>query len=506
MRAGSPAAIVTTSGTAVANLFPAVVEASMSGVPMVVLSADRPGELRASGANQTIDQVKLFGSYVRHTHDLLPPGPHSAGSAALTAVDAAVRFATASADPGPVHLNCQLREPLAPALAPLSPALAAPLATWEASRLPFTLSAAVPAAAVGSEAAAQPGPALAHALRVLAGASRGTVLAGQLRSGADRVAALRVARLLGWPVVADMLSGLRAAPAAAGVILHVDTLLTDEALHEHLRPDCVLQIGAPFVSKRVSQFLASCAAGGVSGPGASAMPWLLATPRPQRLDEHHCITAHLQLDAPALAAMLAAVQHDAPPAPQQQRAALAAYRSRLTMLDAAAGTALHHQVLAPAGPRPVTEPAAAMTVAANLPDGHGLFVGSSMPIRDLDMYGQLPGRLGLTAPVACNRGASGIDGVVSCAAGFAAGLQRPATLLVGDVSFLHDANGLLTLQNQQRDVPLTIVLINNSGGGIFHFLPIHASVEKGAHCATLACNHALLVRLCGSLLHRLRNT
>lgn len=462
----APVAVVTTSGTAVANLFPAVVEASMSAVPLVVLSADRPGEVRATGANQTIDQVNIFGSYVRHAADLQPPGPHVSGAVALTAAAAAVRHAVAAGDPGPVQLNCQFREPLAPIATSLSPHLTAGLAAWEASGQPYTRH--VDTAAGGAA------PALTAVVATLRRAACGVVVAGQLDSSADRLAARAIAAALGWPIVADVLSGLRVRSASPLVIHHLDTLLATPVgapdQTAELRPDCILQVGAPLVSKRISQFLRSAAR---PADGGAAAPWLLVSRRAARRDEHHCVSAHLTLPPAALAAALRSCGC-------RGGAASSAYAARLAAADHAAAARLHDAVLRPVDTSVVTEPAVAMTVAAHLPAEHGLFVGSSMPIRDLDMYGTFRGGLsGLSNPVSANRGASGIDGVVSTAAGFAAGLQRPATLLVGDLSFLHDTNGLLLLNEQAAGAALTVVLINNGGGGIFHFLPIHDAIDEG---------------------------
>jgi isochorismate synthase / 2-succinyl-5-enolpyruvyl-6-hydroxy-3-cyclohexene-1-carboxylate synthase / 2-succinyl-6-hydroxy-2,4-cyclohexadiene-1-carboxylate synthase / o-succinylbenzoate synthase len=478
---GNPVTVITTSGTAVANLLPAVVEASMSHVPLIILSADRPGELRATGANQTIDQIKIFGGYVRYMEDLQPPGPHVLGASSLTTVDAAVRHAVCPTDPGPVHVNCQFRAPLAPAPEPLSTTLTSHLALWEASRCPFTFHVAAPLPPLH---AGPPSAALAEALALLAGAQRGMVVVGQLRDARHRVAALRIARSLGWPLVADILSGLRVNDNAgakgdsqpAVIIHHLDTLLTDANLHKYLRPDCILQIGAPFVSKRISQFLASSARGSsMEGHIGPPVPWLLVSQRPHRRDEHHCVSAHVEGEPQHLAASLtssAFTQHI-------PKRCSGAYCSLLAALDASASACMQRAVLQPAHEFGVTEPAVAMTLAQYLPPRHGLFIGSSMPIRDLDMYARLAGSNGLSSPVASNRGASGIDGVLSSAAGFAAGLQRPTTLLVGDVSFLHDTNGLLLLNDQSQAAPLTVVLINNSGGGIFHFLPVHDAVPEG---------------------------
>ena len=463
---GHPAAVVTTSGTAVANLMPAVVEASMSGVPMVILSADRPAEMRATGANQTIDQVKIFGGYVRHAADVPPPEPHMRGAAALTAVDAAVRHATAPAAPGPVQINVQLREPLAPVPAPLSAGLTAHLRSWEARRSPYTAHhPPLPLTLGGADHRALPWD-------VLARAERGLLVVGELRSAADRGAARRVARCLGWPVAADVLSGLRVGAHEGGVAVvhHLDALLTDRVLAEGLRPDCVLQIGARLVSKRVAALLAAAAERGA--------PWLQVTERPHRHDEHHCVSHLVQLAPPQFAAALAQ-------SPLRPRAQRTRFCERLCAADAAAAACLHTTVLQPLRGTPPSEPAVAMLLAQHLPDDHGLFVGSSMPIRDLDMFARgrarRGGSTGAGAPIASNRGASGIDGVLSSAAGFAAGLGQPTTLLVGDVSFLHDTNGLLCLHDRPQRAPLTVVLINNSGGGIFHFLPIAEAVGEGAH-------------------------
>lgn len=486
-------AVVTTSGTAVANLLPAAVEASASAVPLVLLTADRPAELRGCGANQTIDQVKIFGGYVRHAVDLPPPEPSPGYSApaVLTAVDAAVRHAVNSSDPGPVHINCQFRDPLAPVAtahgAPDAAALA-PLASWAArtspftAHLPFSPSAALPAAA------ALP-PSIAAVVQQLSGARRGLVLCGELRAPADREAVRAIASALGWPIAADVLSGLRVGapdtPSGPIVLHHLDTVLTDANMHEAAAPDCVLQIGVHVVSKRVMQLLSS-------RQRSHGVPWIHVSASPDRHDERHTVAALLQCSPAQLCAALPASTMHA----QRSRA----YAERLAALDAAVGATLRSRLLSPAaaGATRVTEPAVAATVAAHLPRGHGLFAGNSMPVRDLDMFTTARPRSPLAPPggaaadgapdpnpVAANRGASGIDGVLSSAAGFAAGLRGPATLVLGDLSFLHDTNGLMLVRAQPPGAPLTVVLVNNSGGGIFSFLPIADAVPEGAIRARL---------------------
>lgn len=503
----APVAVLTTSGTAVANLLPAVVEAAASAVPVVLLTADRPADLRACGANQTIDQVKIFGGYVRHAVDLPPPEatPSYSPAAVLTAVDAAVRHAVHAAAPGPVHLNCQFREPLAPVATAdgVPDGTAAALQAWAESTEPFTSHVPfVPGSPPGAAAAAALPPPSAAAVRRMLAAQRGLVLCGELRSPADRQAARSIAEALGWPIAADVLSGLRvgAVEAAAGatVLHHLDTLLCDSHMHAVVAPDCVLQIGAHIVSKRTLQFLADRAR-------AHEMPWLHVTAAPDRHDERHTVTALLQCTPAQLCAVLP------PAAARTQRSS--AYRTRLAELDAAVCATLRSRLLSGAAAAEasdeVTEPEVAAAVAAHLPQSHGLFVGNSMPIRDLDMFTTPRARTPMAPPddgvdpagpdpnpVAANRGASGIDGVLSSAAGFAAGLCTPVTLVVGDLSFLHDTNGLMLVRAQPPGAPLTVVLINNGGGGIFNFLPVADAVPAGAQTpartSRVRCAHPVL--------------
>eukprot|EP00892_Ulva_mutabilis_P000338 jgi/Ulvmu1/10304/UM060_0106.1 len=489
--AAAPVAIVTTSGTAVANLLPAAVEAAASAVPLVLLTADRPAELRACGANQTIDQVKLFGGYVRHAVDLPPPdaSPAYSASSVLTVIDAAVRHAVNPSAPGPVHVNCQLRDPLAPVVTAQGVPVdtMAPLASWANTTAPFTThlhfspSALVAAAGAAAAVAALP-PLLDGVVQQLSTAQRGLVLCGELRTLEDRQAARDIAQTLGWPIAADVLSGLRVgAPVATDgpvVLHHLDTILTDAHMHEAAAPDCVLQIGVHVVSKRIMQLLADRA-------HSHSMPWFHVTPSPDRHDERHTVAALLQCTPAQLRAAVPPVATPSPPR--------SAYATRLAALDAAVSDVLRSRLLSPAGTADasaeVTEPAVAAVIAAHLPPGHGLFAGNSMPIRDLDMFTTPRARSPLTPPdnsgrpadpnpVAANRGASGIDGVLSSAAGFAAGLRGPATLVVGDLSFVHDTNGLMLVRAQPPGAPLTVVLVNNGGGGIFSFLPIADAVPE----------------------------
>ncbi|KAK9806829.1 hypothetical protein WJX72_004058 [[Myrmecia] bisecta] len=447
-----PAAVITSSGTAVANLLPAVIEASQSNVPLLLLTADRPGELRDTSANQTIDQVKIFGGCTRWAVDVPPPDPAVPARMVLTTVDTAVRYATGT-PAGPVHLNCQFREPLAPVQAAWPEPVLQGLDRWTSSTAPFTAPVSIPAAATLSTAATD--GSLAALLGALQTTQRGLLVVGELATPADCVAAQQISSTLQWPVVADVLSGLKvgsrstSAPAAPATLQFFDHLLLDKEAWPALRPEVVLQLGGRLTSKRTAQFLEWAALGDVSA-SRGACTWIFADETPQRHDAAHLLSHRMQLPLATLAQGLAQGM-----ASEQRRRT--PYGHLLTMLDETAGREIS---LALQEIGVLTEPHVARALSQALPPGDGLFLGNSMPIRDMDM------------------GASGIDGVLSTAAGFAFGLDRGVTLVVGDVSFLHDINGLNLLRSGEMRPPLTVVLINNGGGGIFSFLPIADSIPE----------------------------
>ncbi|CAG9463771.1 unnamed protein product [Pedinophyceae sp. YPF-701] len=474
---GSPAAVITSSGTAVANLLPAVVEASQSGVPLLLLTADRPGELRDTGANQTIDQVKIFGRYVRWEFDLGPPSGDVRARMALTAVSSAVRRATGP-HAGPTHLNLQFREPLAPTVADWPRAVTLEgLRRWEAGTRPFTAPVSLLGPSTGTVGA---GPAMHEALATLRGARRGLLVVGALASPEETLAAAEIARRLAWPVYADATSGLRVAGSGGsglpGTVHHLDHVLLGgkEGVWETVRPDVVLQLGGFLTSKRVGQFLEWA----TTADGAEPASFLLACASQGRHDPAHVVTHRIEGGAQQLLHVLAAPDRGVLGELDSQ------YLETLSCLDRVTGLALNSAIGDCDDPHaPITEPRVARKVASQLPGGRGLFLGNSMPIRDVDMYAPRPrdaeeGSSGVGVPVAANRGASGIDGVLSTAVGYAQGLGRGVTLLVGDVSFLHDINGLNLLREARGRPPVTVVVINNSGGGIFSFLPVASAIPK----------------------------
>ena len=401
---GVPAVVLCTSGTAAANLHPAVVEADLSAVPMLVLTADRPPELRDVGAAQTIDQTHLFGRSVRWFHDPGVPDPATAGSWRSLA-----RRAREAAAAGPVHLNLPFREPLVGAPGPLPAAVGGP-----------------PAARFATMGFGVPGPELAALDH-----QRGVILAGG-RSGvpADVVAAL--ADATSWPVLADPTSGMTGLPRA---VTCADALLRHPRFAADHTPGLVVRVGRPAASKVLGQWIAGSGAPvvQVGGPGV--------------VDPDHRVT--VVLDAEDLAA-LAETWKGASGTPWAAR-----WRAAAQAAEAAIDAALAEQTT-------LTEPAVARTVARHLPASAELVVASSMPVRDVEWFG------GPGARAHANRGANGIDGVVSTALGVALG-GRPVVALVGDVALVHDAGALTALAGRVAD--LRIVVVDNDGGGIFSFLP-----------------------------------
>ena len=424
---GRPTAWITTSGTAAANGLPAVVEASVDGVPLVLLTADRPHELRDAAANQTFDQASVFAPYVRWRVDLQAPDAGAPGAWLLTTVDQAV-YRAAGSEPGPVHLNVPFRKPLEPP--PGAPAADMDLGTWTEGREPYTRYAPTVVR-----------PDTAPLVEALRGARRPMIVAGRMdRAQADEV--LRLARATGWPVAADVTSQLLL--GGSEVLRHLD--LTSAAGDRLPAPDAVLEIGRPGVSARLRSMLA----------GSGAEVRAVVAEGPSRIDPEHMATHRLQGILPAVSELADMAWPDTRD-----------WAEPWLRADRAAGSVVDEFL---AGDR-LTEPAVARHVSAMLPEGHGLWLASSMAIRDMNTFAS-PGKRPVL--VAANRGVSGIDGTLASAAGLSDGLGGPVTVVIGDLAFLHDLNALALM----RDRPVTIVLLNNDGGGIFSFLPIaeHADV------------------------------
>ncbi|HEX3433064.1 MAG TPA: 2-succinyl-5-enolpyruvyl-6-hydroxy-3-cyclohexene-1-carboxylic-acid synthase [Solirubrobacteraceae bacterium] len=443
---GLPVAVTCTSGTAAAELLPAAIEAHEARVPLLLLTADRPPELRETGAGQAIDQLKLFGSAAKWFCEV---GTHEADDDRLRWIRtlACRAYATAlEGRPGAVHLNFALREPL------VSDEPLAEDGTARAGGAPYVARTQL-APQLGDDAR----------LRELVGAARrGVVVAGRdERPGAPGApflgeAAAAFAEAAGWPLLADPLSGARRGAAA---VAHYDALLRDADFTASLQPDLVLRVGDLPVSKPLRTWLAAL----------RDVRQVALDPEAAWQDPAAALWDSLAL-APA-AALHTLADEVAVPAEEQW---LAAWRSG----DERAAEAMLG-VLAQSG---LSEPVVAAELGVLLPHEATLFVASSMPVRDIETFWPIRA----DAPRAlCNRGANGIDGTVSSAFGAAAAGDGPVVLLIGDVALAHDIGGLLAAR--RLDLQLTIVLLDNSGGGIFDFLPVaDAAIARESEPAAVA--------------------
>ncbi len=436
---GRPAVLICTSGTAAANYFPAVVEASQSEVPLIVLTADRPPELLDAGANQAIDQMKMFGDYVRWHCTLPCPDESVPPSFVLTTVDQAVHRSTCS-PAGPVHLNCMFREPFVPAEAPWNPQkYLQPIRRWRKAGSAYTRYA---------KAEQRPDAmTLALIVEMVRAARRGLLVVGELRSSAECRAVKTLARALKWPAFPDVASGLRLGNDRAPFVSYYDQMLLSPSLDSGGGPDVVLQIGTPFTSKRLMQYLAA----------ASPDAYVLVAGHPLRHDPLHRVTLRVQADIESFC--------------REASERLVTPRPKSAWMECQCKTSkvVHDEVEAfLARDDRLSEPQAARLISKHAPESSVVFLGNSMPMRDMDMYGS---PLGASVRVAVNRGASGIDGNIAAAAGYAASLGVTVTALLGDLAALHDLNSLALL-SQGITEPVVLVVINNNGGGIFSFLPI----------------------------------
>ncbi len=537
---GLPVAVTCTSGTALAELLPAAVEAREAGVPLLILSADRPPELRESGAGQTIDQIKLLGGAAKWffevgTHELAGENDAQIGQAAaarlrwMRTLACRAYWRAREGRPGVVHLNFALREPLVPGVAELPGD-----DTGRPDGAPYVRRAPAPPAAA-PQTLDELRALLAHARRGVVVAGRHERDAGMGAGSAEEAgaatpqggaqppgdpslaeAAAAFCAAAGWPLLADPLSGARRGEAA---VAHYDALLRDPAFAAAHRPDVVLRVGDLPTSKPLREWLA----------GLGDTPQVQLDSEGSWQDPAAVLSHSLALaPAPALAALARETVNDAQP-----RAMAAGAPPHTTANDPPphSATAGALPALSPADPdwlaawrgaderaaeavlgvlaeSGLSEPAVAAELGVLLPAQATLFVASSMPVRDVETFWPVrpdPPR------VLCNRGANGIDGTVSSAFGVAAaargavaaargavaeasgadgghhaGVQAggasaggaqagtppagPVVLLIGDVALAHDIGGLLTAR--RLELPLTIVLLDNAGGGIFDFLPV----------------------------------
>ena len=403
---GKPGVFICTSGTAVANAFPAVIEAAIEHVPMLLFTADRPPELHGSGANQTINQREIFGSYAELFVNIPVPDAEASFSESL-------EQGIVTAQDGPVHLNWMFREP-------------------------FTIADKIPTRSVSE---VQPIPRSRFGLGSTESnpnvSVRGNVLIalGNCKP-LEAQQTWELSQHLKCPILSDVTSGLR----TGSFELPTEFLLP--------KPDTILHIGDRIVSKSWHQWTASLRDASVDFIHLTSTGQTI-NPNHLPVSQHH--TTLIELSSQVTGSNTSA--------------------SFLTAWTSAAVQRSNIVDKHLAAAKKLSEPAVAYFVSKQCPTSHGLFVGNSTPIRDMDWFGEgLPGKARL---VEANRGASGIDGLLATATGYAAGLQKPTTVVVGDLSALHDLNSLALVA--KSTVPLIVMIINNHAGHIFDLLPIRQS-------------------------------
>lgn len=454
LASGRPAVVVCTSGTAAAHFHPAVIEAYHARVPMLVCTANRPPELHDTGAGQTIDQAHLYGRAVRW---FCAPGPPDdlPGVGATWRSVASRAVAEAVGPPaGPVHLDLAFREPLVPTGAPLVDAPGRP------EGRPWTLT--TPGTLTPDDAT------VARVADLVAATPRGLLVAGW-GCGVSAATAERFAAAAGWPVLADAISGVRSGERAVSAY---ESLLRTPGFPDAHRPDLVVRVGAPLTSKIATQWL------------DPSVPQLLVDPDGAWLDPHRAAADRLAVDAEALLSAVAK-RLDGARTSAWLDAWLGAERTARTAIDA-----LLDRDDEPFDARVVRD------VAAAAPDGAALLVASSMPVRDLEWFAAPREGVRFLA----NRGANGIDGLVSTTLGIAAAHAGPVVAVLGDLAFLHDGNGLIGAAARGLDV--TLLVLDNDGGGIFSFLPQHDLPEferlfatpTGADLVAIASAHGVEAR------------
>ncbi|MEU3019433.1 2-succinyl-5-enolpyruvyl-6-hydroxy-3-cyclohexene-1-carboxylic-acid synthase [Nocardiopsis sp. NPDC007018] len=429
-----PVAVVCTSGTAAANFHPAVLEADESGVPLVVLTADRPPELRGTGGNQTVDQIGLYGGAVRMFAEVGTPDPAPGMVAYWRSLTCRAWASATGGRPGPVHLNVAFRDPLTPDEPSAAPTWTAPL----------------DGRPDGGPWISRPGPFTEPAPLVLPDVERGVIVCGD--GDYDPVPLLALAEVTGWPLLAEPTSNAR----RSGALSTYRQLLAAPGFADAHAPELVVSVGRPNLSRQVLAFL-------------------------RRADRHVVVTARALGDPAASLAddfsdpartatdVVAAV---APPAGLEWAHPRRTDWSRSWERAEEAARAAIDGVLD--ADETLTEPRLARDLVAQLPSGSLLFAGASMPIRDLDAT--MLARCGVR--LVGNRGVSGIDGTVSTAIGAALAHQTrdegPAYALLGDLAMLHDQNGLIIGPGEPRP-DLAIIVVNNDGGGIF------SGLEQAGH-------------------------
>jgi 2-succinyl-5-enolpyruvyl-6-hydroxy-3-cyclohexene-1-carboxylate synthase len=438
-----PAVLICTSGTAVANYFPAVVEASMDNIPLIILSADRPPELIDVGANQAIFQDNIYGKYPRLFKNLDPPNTETSPEQVLADIEDAYAAATGSR-PGPVHVNCQFREPLLPE---------------SNHNIKFSESTEIrdPSLPLRKTLSKNSPEQLSQIAKNVLSSQQGLIVVGRSVDSQHNDAILKLAEKLSWPVLPDIQSKLRF-KNHKHIINHFDLVLLKEDLLSR-KPDMVIHLGGAFTSKRLLNYL--------NNPD---IYYVSVKETPERIDPNHQVDVVVQLNVSEFCSSLYLGLREhfdrlsmTPQPPESEW--LSKWKGADKSVSDTIESLLDEKV-------ELNEPGISYHLSNMIPKAHSLMLANSMPIREMEMFAQsneFDGR------IIANRGSSGIDGLIATAVGHVTGSNMPLTLLVGDLAALHDLNSLALIKTSPQ--PIIMILINNNGGGIFNFLPVQSETD-----------------------------
>ncbi len=440
--AKKPAAVIVTSGTAAANLFPAIVEAHQSSIPMIILTADRPPELLDTGANQTINQVEIFGRYVKWFFSFPCPDKNINPKMILTAIDYAAYLSSRSPE-GPVHINCMFREPLEPCECDEENEFEKEdtfnLGKWSKSKKPYTFyrSSKVTPADLNT---------VKQISEIIKEEQKGLISIGTLRTAEEKKEILKLVKKINWPVYADITSCLRLSDEInTNIIKHFDPEISSPGFNKKASPDTVIHFGGKITSKRFHQFLKQ----------NHPENYIIIKDNPIRYDPVHLVTMHVESDIVTFCRDISGMIETKEKTEFKYFYDIMAKKAQEIIEKFINEKAAADEIFV------------ARCISEEIPDKSCLFLSNSMPVRDLELYGKSSSK---EIIIGSNRGASGIDGIISSAIGFTNGFLKICTLLIGDIAFMHDLNSLSAINFLRK--PLVIVVINNNGGGIFHFLPV----------------------------------
>jgi len=439
---GQPAVLICTSGTAAANYLPAITESSVEQIPMLVLTADRPPELHDTGANQSINQTNLFGSHIRWFFDPGCPSKEFRLEALLTAVDHAISK-TLHPLPGPVHINLQFREPLT-AKNQIRKNKEINQLTSKKTYVQYSK----PKNILQSKE-------IKELIKICP--ESGILSIGRVpRKSLTHIR--EFAKELSWPVFADITSGLRLGNNCPFRVTYYDQLLLEKLESEKMGIDAIWHIGFPPISKRWLEFWEK--------KPSSQMVWI--ADHSERHDQSHNFRWKIETD------IVDFCSHALSELKLKKRKNKFNQKT-LNWLKAnkRIENLLEQHFISDTDKIGIDEFSLAHKLSEVIHKTHGFFIGNSIPARAVDSFGSSRGP---DIPTALNRGASGIDGLIASACGYSSGINKAVTLLIGDISALHDLNSFKLLSNS--DDPIFVVLINNQGGGIFSLLPIIHKTEN----------------------------